>query len=114
MYELTVFTCWRGLVTPVPGAGAERVNGTTPSVSVNFSSGSLASNGMFATSVPPWTSPKVWSRNWAQVQPHWVTRCSEKMFWPRSWKMRLLMARTFGPFTMAPWPSAYRAAAIRG
>ena len=85
-----MLTCWRVLVTPVPGAGAERVNGIEPRLSVNRSSGSLLSNGMLAASVPPWTRPKVWSRNWAQVHAHWVLRCSENTFWPRSWKTRLL------------------------
>ena len=32
MYELTVFTCSRALVTPVPAAAFDRVNGMEPSV----------------------------------------------------------------------------------
>src|SRR2546421_5586723 len=97
MYELTVLVCCRALVVPVPGVAASRVNGMKPSVLLNLSSGSCALNGMLAVSVPPWASPKVWSRNCPQVHDHWVTCRSEKMFWLTSLNTRLLMLRLFGP-----------------
>src|SRR2546423_4602901 len=114
MYELVVLGCCRALVTPVPGTTPVRENGMTPRLSVNFSSGSPLLNGMSAA--VPFSSrrPKVWSRNCPHVHSHCVARCSEKTFWPRSWKTRLLMNRLFGPLTGWLWPSAYRALVTRG
>jgi hypothetical protein len=92
---LVVFVCWRGLavLVPVPAVAADRVNEITPRSLVNVSIGSARLNGMLAgVAVGPLLSrrPKVWSRNWPQVQPHWVTRRSENTFWLTSLMMRLL------------------------
>ena len=54
-----VLVACRAFVVPVPGAAASRVNGITPSVSLNASIGSAALNGMFALSVPAAARPKV-------------------------------------------------------
>jgi hypothetical protein len=107
---LVVLICWRGLavLVPVPAAPLVRLNGMTPRSLVKSSSGSFALNGMFAAlAVGPVSSrrPNVWSRNWPQVQPHWVTRRSENTFWLLSSMMRLLTYRTFGPVCIAPIPS---------
>ena len=123
MYELTVFTCSRGDVTPVPGAIDDRVNGMSrvgPVVFSNSSSGSAGLNGMLrelGSGLSPtpgaWRRPNVWSRNCPHTKPHWVTPRSENRFWCESLKIRLLMKRGFGAATGVPMPSAYRAGATR-
>jgi hypothetical protein len=81
--------CWRGELVPVPGAAGVRVNAIDPRSLRNSSIGSAASNGRGALSPPAsWRSPKVWSRNWPQANPHWVTPFSENRFWDVSLKMR--------------------------
>jgi hypothetical protein len=97
------------LVEPVPGAAADRTNGTTPRVLVNDSSGSVALNGMLAVVPFSWRSPKVWSRNWPQTNPHCDTPRCEKTFTLTSLKIRLETARALGPETVWLLPSAYRA-----
>ena len=78
--------CCRTLVpVPVPGAAGVRMKGIEPRVFVKDSSGSVLLKGMFAVS-PPASSrrPKVWSMNWPQTKPHWVTLFSENRFWLES------------------------------
>ncbi len=104
MYELRTFTCWRGESTPVPGAMAERVKASPPRSFVKRSKGSAGSKGSAASSSPSRRLPKVWSRNWPHTKPQWLIPRSEKTFWPRSLKTRLLRARGDGPSTMLTDP----------
>ena len=82
MYELTVFTCWRGLreLVPVPGATPDRWKSIVPKSFRKASSGSFLSNGIGALSPPSCLSPNVWSRNWPHVQTHCVAPRREKTF----------------------------------
>ncbi len=107
MYELTVLVCWRVLETPVPGVAADRVKGIDAQRVGEFLQRVVAAlNGMLATVPASSRRPKVWSRNWPQVKPHWDTPFSENRFWWTSLKMRLLTDRELGPDTGALRPSA--------
>jgi hypothetical protein len=107
MYESTVLICWRALFTPVPGAAGVRVKPMFPKSLRNVSNGSFAlkvSGELSPLAVA--RSPNVWSKNWPQVKPHWLTRFSENRFWLVSLKMRLLVNRGETPLTCWPRPSA--------
>ena len=94
--------CCLVLVTPVPGAAADRSNGITPRVLVNASSGSVELNGRFAA--VPFSSrwPTLWSTNWPDTLPHWVTPRSENTFALRSLNTRLETARGEAPGSGQP------------
>jgi hypothetical protein len=103
----TVLICCLGVDTPVPGAARVREKSIRPRSFLNRSSGSFESKGIGVFS-PGFSlrSPKVWSRNWPQTQPHCETSFSEKRFCPRSLKMRLLMYRAEGSAYIFLIPSA--------
>ena len=91
----------------MPGAAGVREKPIRPRSSVKRSSGSAVVKAIGASSPGPSSaSPMSWSTNCAQAQPHWVTSFSEKRFWPRSLKIRLLTYRGDGPATIDEMPSA--------